>query len=315
MTSRFSLSTLPIGCGAGVASGLLFASLIGGSVFALPLFLLAPLPLMIAALGWGTLAGLVGAATALVTVGLLLGGPAVVATVLMVAAPAVVLSHLAGLARPVATDPAAAPTVEWYPLGRILVAAAVLVGVATIIGGIALGFDPEETAMQVSAAYRETIPATESPAAFEPLVRATVRLMPAFFPASWLVTLVVDLWLAGRVLTKSGRLARPHEDLTTVQLPIAAGVVFAATAAMAFVSGVIGLVAEVVAGALFAAHFLVGLAVVHVATRGAPMRPMLLAFLYGLMLVFTLPAVLVVVIGVTEPFFGLRRRRPPGGPS
>ncbi|MEA2345863.1 MAG: hypothetical protein QOF63_4032, partial [Thermoanaerobaculia bacterium] len=50
---------LLIGIGAGVAAALLFASLASGSLFALLLFYLSPLPILIAALGWNYIAGLV----------------------------------------------------------------------------------------------------------------------------------------------------------------------------------------------------------------------------------------------------------------
>src|SRR5262245_26068362 len=58
-----------VGLGAGTAAALLFASVVSGSLAAVVLFYLAPLPILIAALGWSHLAGLVAAAsaTALVT--------------------------------------------------------------------------------------------------------------------------------------------------------------------------------------------------------------------------------------------------------
>jgi hypothetical protein len=41
-----------IGIGAGAAAALLFASVTSGSLLSIPLFYLAPLPIMIAGLGW-----------------------------------------------------------------------------------------------------------------------------------------------------------------------------------------------------------------------------------------------------------------------
>jgi len=45
-----------IGLAAGCASALMFASIISGALISLLLFYLAPLPLMVAALGWGPIA-------------------------------------------------------------------------------------------------------------------------------------------------------------------------------------------------------------------------------------------------------------------
>jgi len=49
-----------IGLAAGCASALMFASIISGALISLLLFYLAPLPLMVAALGWGPLGATVG---------------------------------------------------------------------------------------------------------------------------------------------------------------------------------------------------------------------------------------------------------------
>ena len=53
-----------VGLGAGAAAALLFASVVSGSLAAVFLFYLAPLPIMIAALGWSHIAGLIAAAIA-----------------------------------------------------------------------------------------------------------------------------------------------------------------------------------------------------------------------------------------------------------
>ena len=50
-----------IGIAAGAASALLFASVASGSLISILLFYLAPLPILIAAVGWSHLAGLVAA--------------------------------------------------------------------------------------------------------------------------------------------------------------------------------------------------------------------------------------------------------------
>jgi hypothetical protein len=54
-------SLLAIGFGAGLASALLFAVVVTGSPLALVLSLVAPLPILIAVLGWNHRAGFVGA--------------------------------------------------------------------------------------------------------------------------------------------------------------------------------------------------------------------------------------------------------------
>src|SRR6476619_8267270 len=110
-----------VGLGAGAAAALLFASVVSGSLAAVFLFYLAPLPVMIAALGWSHLAGLIAAASATAVVAVLSG-------VFLIAVPVIAfgawwLGYLAMLARP-ATNGGGA--LEWYPAGRLVLWAAVI---------------------------------------------------------------------------------------------------------------------------------------------------------------------------------------------
>jgi hypothetical protein len=111
-----------IGLAAGVAAALLLASFASGSLLSIFLFYLAPLPLMIAALGWSHLAGLIAAAVAATALAGWFTGLFFVAFLVGVGLPAWLLSYLALLARPAT----ATESVEWYPVGRLVVWAAVL---------------------------------------------------------------------------------------------------------------------------------------------------------------------------------------------
>ena len=53
-----------VGLGAGAAAALLFASVTSGTWMSVPLFYLAPLPIMIAGLGWSHWSALVAAVAA-----------------------------------------------------------------------------------------------------------------------------------------------------------------------------------------------------------------------------------------------------------
>src|ERR1700674_2749570 len=110
-----------IALAAGCASALMFASIVSGALISLLLFYLAPLPLMVAAIGWGPLSATIGGIGAAIGLGAIFGLPYSIAFVVMVALPAWWLGHLALLGRPI--DAGAAPVVpdlEWYPVGRIL---------------------------------------------------------------------------------------------------------------------------------------------------------------------------------------------------
>src|ERR1700726_2622091 len=110
-----------IAIAAGCASALMFASIVSGALISLLLFYLAPLPLMVAALGWGPLSATIGGISAAIGLGAIFGLPYCIAFVVAIALPAWWLGHLALLGRPHAAGTAPAndaALVEWYPVGR-----------------------------------------------------------------------------------------------------------------------------------------------------------------------------------------------------
>src|SRR5712672_4405087 len=120
---QLMIAIVLIAIAAGSASALMFASIISGALISLLLFYLAPLPLMVAALGWGPIAATIGGIVAASGLGVIFGLPYCIAFVITVALPAWWLGHLALLGRPVATVASAgngaapvAPIMEWYPV-------------------------------------------------------------------------------------------------------------------------------------------------------------------------------------------------------
>src|SRR5689334_17898910 len=142
---QLMIAIILIGLAAGCASALMFASIISGALISLVLFYLAPLPLMVAALGWGPLSASIGGIAAAIGLGAIFGLPYCIAFALTVALPAWWLGHLALLGRPLAGPPAGngaapvAPPLEWYPVGRILLWAAAFAALTTIAALLTLG--------------------------------------------------------------------------------------------------------------------------------------------------------------------------------
>src|SRR5215475_14147295 len=66
---QLMIAILVIAIAAGAASALMFASIISGALVSLLLFYLAPLPLMVTALGWGPLAAVIGGIGASIALG------------------------------------------------------------------------------------------------------------------------------------------------------------------------------------------------------------------------------------------------------
>jgi hypothetical protein len=133
-----------IGLGAGAAAALLFASVTSGVILSVFLFYLAPLPIMIAALGWSHWAGLVAAVVAAAMLGGVFGLFFFGTFLATVGAPAWWLGYLALLGRPIANG--GATHMEWYPPGRLVLWAAVL-GAAVVTGALAT-FGGDEAAIR-----------------------------------------------------------------------------------------------------------------------------------------------------------------------
>src|SRR5215467_7396383 len=102
------IAIVAIAIAAGAASALMFASIVSGALISLVLFYLAPLPLMVASIGWGPLSAAIGGIAAAAGLGVIFGLPYCIAFAATVALPAWWLGHLVLLGRPVAA-PAGEP--------------------------------------------------------------------------------------------------------------------------------------------------------------------------------------------------------------
>ena len=95
------IAIILIALAAGCASALMFASTMSGVPVSLLLSIMAPLPLMVAALGWGPLTATIGGIAAASGFGIFFGMRYCIAFAIAVALPAWWLGHLALLGRPV----------------------------------------------------------------------------------------------------------------------------------------------------------------------------------------------------------------------
>ncbi len=306
---------LIIGAGAGLVSAALFASAGASPALAILLFYLAPLPLCLAGLAWGSAAALVAALTGIILVGVSIGPGAALVFAIVYAIPIVVLVRLILLSRPFASPEGAASGVEWYPPGRLVGWAAVIAGLLASAVVMALwlkqgGYDDavrsmfDQTMLKVldpdgTALTKETV---------EQLATLIAKALPAMLAIVWLTVSLFNLWLAGIIVDASGRALRPWPNLHYLEVPNAFVLVFAIALALSFLPGLLGLLATGFAGAMLFAYVLQGLAVIHVYSLGVPFRGLLLALVYLGILFLGWVAILVAIVGLGEPLFGLRAK-------
>jgi hypothetical protein len=306
----------------GAASALMFASSATGAALSAVLIWLAPLPIMIAALGWGSTVGLMSAGTATLATGLMINPVTLGVFLAAIGLPAWWLGHIAMLAKPSEQN---AQQLDWYPVGRILtwiIAIVVVCGTVALIVSSADSMADDAPRQEMTRMLRSSglLPPGADPA---PVVEAVFRLLPAMMSFMGVIALTLNLWIAGRVVRVSQRLRRPWPSLRAVALPQLALAVLAASVAAAFLDETIAPYSRMVIGALAAAYLLVGLAVIHSVTERVSNRTLWLGAIYFIML-FALPlamliAIAIALVGVGDQLFGFRaqfaQRTPPTHPT
>ena len=311
-----------IAVAAGCASALMFASIISGALISLVLFYLAPLPLMVAALGWGAIAATIGGIAAASGLGAIFGLPYCIAFAVTVALPAWWLGHLALLGRPLPNAASGngsappAPQLEWYPVGRILLWIAGFAALTTIAAMLTLGTDAET----ITGALRRGLARILSPrdaaalGDIERWVAALAVIAPAAATIVAMMTLTLNLWLAGKITATSGRLHRHWPDLKSAELPPMTLVALSVALAFCFVGGLLAMFAQIVTTALMMAYALTGFAVLHTLTLALKSRVIWLCCAYAVVVTFGWPVLAMIALGLADAVFGIRQRYLRGKP-
>jgi Predicted membrane protein (DUF2232) len=317
-----------IAMAAGCASALMFASIISGALISLLLFYLAPLPLMVAAIGWGPLSAIIGAIGAAIGLGAIFGLPHSIAFVVMVALPACWLGHLALLGRPATNGisssngaSAVAPDLEWYPVGRILLWITGFAALTTMAALLTVGTDADTITGTLRRGLLRFIGSSDAASTreIEQFIDALVTIAPAAAAIVVTMTLTLNLWLAAKITATSGPLHRPWPDLKNTALPPMTLVLLFVAIALCFVGGLLAILALIVATALIVAYALTGFAVLHTLTLALKSRALWLSCTYTVVVFFVWPVLVIAALGLADAVFGLRQRylqsRPPPIPA
>ena len=301
----------------GCASAALFASVTSGALISLVLMNLAPLPLLVTALGWGPLSATIGGVLATIGLGVTLGLADALTFAVGVALPACWLGHLSLLGRPVGhgTSPDhravnATPVLEWYPQGRILLWIAGFAAFSASATLLTFGSDTAALAHTMRAVLLRFLALNDTSISADTEQR--IEIMVSFAPAAaavvGMITLTFNLWLAAKITATSGRLARPWPDLKATALPAMTWIALGAAAALCFGGGILADLAKIAATALTVAYALAGFAVLHTLTLALKSRAFWLGSTYAFAVVFIWPILALAALGVADAVFGLRRR-------
>ena len=311
------IATISIALAAGLASALMFASIISGAAISLLLINLAPLPLMVVGLAWGELGAAVGGIAAMVVIASLFGLPYCVAFAVANALPAWWLAHLVLLARPTATDVAPANpdgALEWYPVGRILLWIVVFATIITAATLLMMGSDGPTIQNTIRKGWVDILESAGL-ALNDSTIDALVTIAPIGAEIAAVMMLTLNLWLAAKIAATSGRLQRPWPDLRNTALPTITIAALAAAIAFCFSGGLPAIAAQIITAGLSIAYAVAGFAVLHTLTLAMKSRALWLGCVYAIVAGFAWALLAIALLGLADAVFGLRQRylrgRPP----
>jgi hypothetical protein len=295
---------------------LLFASVTSGTLLSIPLFYLAPLPIMIAGLGWSYWAALTAALTGALALGVIFGAVFVFAFLAGAGVPGWWLAYLAMLARPAGGHEG---PLEWYPTGRVVAWAAILAALLVVVAIPNLGTDGESFRAGLHDALARmlrvqtgapadtplTLPGGTDPERF---INFLVSVIPATAAVLATLTNLFNLWLAGRVVKFSGRLTRPWPQISAMRFPPMLTAALVLAIALSFADGLIGVVGSIFSASLLMAYGALGFAVLHSITQGMNSRPFLLAGTYLVVLMIGWLVLALCLLGVLDTMIDVRAR-------
>jgi len=301
----------PVGVGAtfGLLAGLMYVAVMLGTPGALILVYLTQLPLFVAGLWLGVgavaAAGVTGSLVLLVMSDLL--GAALFAA--LNAVPVTLLVRQALLARRREDG-----VYVWYPPGLLTawLTAYALIGIGAamlLLGGPGA---MHESLRGVLGTVLDRMYGSRV-ANRDDVASTLASIIPGVVAASWMVTAVVNATLAQGVLARFAANWRPSPRLIALELPIWLHIALGITAAAVVFGGAARFVGMNAMIALSVAFCLGGLAVLHETARRLSHPTMVLVFFYTTAALFGWPFLVAAVLGLLEPWLGLRRRLVPPG--
>jgi hypothetical protein len=267
---------------------------------------------MIAAIGWSHLSAAIATLAATAALGLVFDRFFVITFLVGMGLPGWLLGYLALLARPSPTDP---NVLEWYPMGHLVAWAAAIGALIVIVAVASTGFDAEAFRAAVRQLLerlfriQQKMPEGASLSASD---RAMIEFLATVIPPALAISstqmTVLNLWLAGQVVRISGRLKRPVPEMAELRLPAFCSLLLAAAVAGAFVPGLPGLVATLIAASFGMAYALVGFAVLHALTVGFAGRRLMLGATYVAAFLLGWPLLPMMALGLADAVLDIRGR-------
>jgi hypothetical protein len=298
-------TSLLVGLLAGVSAAFLLVSAGSPSSLSFILFAAAALPILIAGLGWSNLSSIVAVVCAMAVIGFATTPQAALVSAVTTLAPAAWIAHLSNLARPAEEVGGPEGSVAWYPLSDIFLNIAFCVCIGLVAVGLAMGYGADFVSELVEI-FVSTL--KDSNAAYEPTAEGLAEMkqfflyaLPAIQAAMWVLILFAGWYVASGIVRMSGRSKRPKDDIPSqLRMPHMGAIALVVGVAMSFIDGGVGLIGWTICGAFGIGFVVAGFAIAHHRTRGKPARGLLLWTAYLSCIIFTVPLIFFLLLGLFD---------------
>ncbi len=305
---------------AGLVAGVLYVAAGNGSLLSLLLFYTAPLPLAIAGFVWywpASIASIIsGAIVVAFSADLRLAAVFTVSFTL----PIAWFCHRILLFRETAGADGTQDR-AWYPLGNVVASVGVMAALLVIVGILTISSNLEDYQIFVQSHFQSFSELSElqgdgpqlDAGMYENFLNYLSLLLPIVLAAGWIMIILINLYGGAKIASLSGQLTRPWDDLSAISLPQGYGIAMVPAILGTMLPGLIGLASLILLGTLAIAHAVIGLSILHSITRKFPGRPILLAIVYGGVMLLGFPLIILSVLGIVEPWARFRDRAGGGG--
>ncbi|MBD9371686.1 DUF2232 domain-containing protein [Rhizobium sp. ARZ01] len=298
-------TSIATGLVAGVTAALLSLSANVQSTLAIFFFAGSALPILIAGLGWGNASAMVAVIAGGAVAAAMASSHFALLITIITLIPAGWLSNLANLARPASELGGPKDALAWYPLSNILTHLAVMVTLGMIAVGAIIGYSGALADQMVDLmlqALKEQEPLyNPDPAAVAQMKAIFGLALPVVQGALWVLLLFAAYYIATAVVRLSGKGLRPREAMpTALRMHRNAIYIFLGGLLLCFSGGIPAIIGALVCGTFGAGFVLSGFAILHQRSRGKAWRLAALWLAYGSVLLFALPVLLILVLGLTD---------------
>ena len=199
---------------------------------------------------------------------------------------------------------------EWFPVGLLLTQLTVLAGLGVLVAFVLLGGRPGglpgfiEEHLRVGLSEVGLLEGTTP----SPNLARLAAVIPGFAASSSLLMVMINFMLAQALAVRAGWSRRPTPEFERLELPgwLWPGIGIAALLVLA--GGIIGDLGWSLLIILVVPYLFLGMALVHVVVRRWSRPGLALGAIYGAMILFGWPILLVLLLGFVEDWAHLRRR-------